>query len=400
MALTSHTARPKRVSRVGWIVLGVGGLGLLLAAVYLVPRVWRRLNRPPQLAVTLVASGFNQPTDIAATGVPDDLRLFVTERPGVIRVVLPGGTVPPTPFIDLTDRVEDSQYGEQGLLGLAFAPDYAATGDFYVYYTATSGDLRLAHFRVSADPNVADTTATVLLVITPAAPMHLGGDLAFGPDGNLYLGPGDGVTGESTDNNSQRLDSLLGKLLRIQVHGAAPYTVPADNPFVGTPGARPEIWALGLRNPWRFSFDAATGDLYIADVGQATHEELNRVPAGTPAGLNFGWPCQEGLLDRGLDSCPAKATYTPPIRDFERAEAGSIVGGFVYAGSRYPALRGHYIFGDFISSSLWLLPPGSTEPTSYWELGLLQPSTFGVDAAGELYVASFTEGKLFRVGTK
>ncbi len=400
MSMMRRLAQLKQLSWGWWVVLGLGALIGLGAGGYVGWKLWRRAHRPPQLAVTLIAEGFDQPTDIAATGAPDDTRLFVVERPGRIRVVLPDGTVAPALFLDITASVEDSEYGEQGLLGLAFDPAYAATGDFYVYYTANGGDIHLSHFRVSDDPNVADPAETILLSTSPEAPMHLGGDLTFGPDGNLYIGVGDGGTEDDPENDAQRLDSLLGKLLRVQVHGADPYTVPADNPFVNTAGARPEIWALGLRNPWRFSFDQATGDLYVADVGQATHEELNRVPAGTPAGVNFGWHCYEGLLDRGLTGCAADAAFTPPLKDFERAEASSIVGGFVYSGSRYPALSGSYLFGDFISSSLWLLRPGTTEPIPYWELGLLNPSTFGIDAAGEVYVASFTEGKLFRVGTK
>jgi len=382
------------------VVVGAGALIVLVAGAYVGWKLWKRLNRPPELAVTLIASGFDQPTDIANSGLPGDARLFVVERPGRIRLVQPDGTIAPTLFLDITERVEDTAYGEQGLLGLAFDPAYAATGDFYVYYTANGGDIHLSHFRVSANPDVADPAETVLLAITPQAPMHLGGDLAFGPDGYLYLGPGDGGTQDDPENDAQRLDSWLGKLLRIQVHGASPYTVPADNPFVNTAGALPEVWALGLRNPWRFSFDPATGDLFVGDVGQATHEEINRVPAGSPAGQNFGWHCYEGLVDRGLAGCSAGTAYTPPLRDFERAEASSIVGGFVYAGNRYRALRGSYIFGDFVSSSLWLLQPGATEPIPYWGLEVFNPSTFGVDVAGELYVASFTAGKLFQVGTK
>jgi glucose/arabinose dehydrogenase len=175
--------------------------------------------------------------------------------------------------------------------------------------------------------------------------------------------------------------------------------VPADNPFTQTPGARPEIWALGLRNPWRFSFDSA-GNLYIGDVGQATHEEIDRVPAGSPGGVNFGWHCTEGFLARDLAGCPLdpEEDYVAPVVDFTRVEIMSIVGGYVYEGSRYPKLRGGYVFGGFIASSLWLLPAGSAKPISYWETGLLNPSTFGEDIDGELYVASFTEGKLFQVG--
>ncbi|MCC7360903.1 MAG: PQQ-dependent sugar dehydrogenase [Anaerolineales bacterium] len=383
-----------------WAGLALGAVVVLAGGVYGGWRLYRRLTRPPQLTVTLYAQGLNQPTTIANTGVPGDQRLFVTERPGLIRVVLPDGALAPAPFLDLTAEVEDSQYGEQGLLGLAFAPDYAASGDFYVYYSANGNIVRLSHFAVSADPNVADPAETVLLTIKPDAPMHLGGDLAFGPDGYLYLGPGDGTAGEDPGSFAQRLDTLRGKLLRLDVHGAAPYTIPPDNPFVNTPGALPEIWALGLRNPWRFSFDAATGDLYIADVGQAAHEELDRVRAGTSAGLNFGWHCYEGLLVRAFSDCAPGAAFTAPIATFERVEAGAIVGGYVYHGNRYPALRDAYVFADFANSSLWLLRPDAEKPIPYWELGVANPSTFGVDAAGELYIASFSAGQLFSVGAR
>ena len=386
----------------GWagVGLALGALAVLVGGAYGGWRIYRRLTRPPQLAVTLYAQGLNQPTSIANTGVAGDQRLFVTERPGTIRVVQADGTLAPDPFLDLTAEVEDDQYGEQGLLGLAFAPDYAASGDFYVYYSANGNVLQLSHFKVSGDPDVADPTETVLLTIAPEAPMHLGGNLAFGPDGYLYLGPGDGSEGEDPGGYAQRLDTLRGKLLRLAMHGAAPYTIPPDNPFVNTAGALPEIWALGLRNPWRFSFDTATGDLYIADVGQATHEELNRVRAGTPGGLNFGWHCYEGLLVREFSDCTSGATFTAPIAAFERVEAGAIVGGYVYHGARYPALNGGYIFADFANSSVWLLRPDADKPIAYWELGVVNPSTFGVDGTGELYLASFSEGKLFAVGAK
>jgi len=382
-----------------WVLVLAGALALLAA----VPAVrWgraqlRRFFGPPALTVVPVASGLNQPTDIASTGVAGDERLFVVEREGRIQIVEPEGEVRPTPFLDLGDRVEFRTYGEQGLLGLVFDPDYAATGEFYVYYSDLNDDIQLSRFHVSDDPNLAAREETRLLNIETYAPLHYGGDLAFGPDGYLYVAVGVGAAEGGPHHLAQQTDSLLGKLLRLDVRAVPTYTIPAGNPFVATTGARPEIWARGLRNPWRISFDRETGELYIVDVGQSTAEEVNWQPADSPGGQNYGWPCYEGSTPYAPEACPPAETLTAPVIELNRDHAAVLVGGYVYRGERFPRLRGYYIFGDFSTSGLWRVRPGEWTPVSYWELGLTFPSTFGEDAAGELYVASFTTGALFRV---
>jgi glucose/arabinose dehydrogenase len=347
------------------------------------------------VAWALQAEGLVQPVDIAFTGVPTDTRLFAVERDGRIKIVLPNGTVLPDPFLDIDGLSSAETFTEMGLLGLVFDPQYLSNGYFYVYYTdfAPTGDLQLSRFQVSADPNVALTTEVKLLNIPhPGHTNHNGGDLSFGPDGYLYLAPGDG--GDSV--NAQDLDSLLGKVLRIDVTGVATYTIPLSNPFTDTVGKRPEIWAYGYRNPWRFSFDRQTGDLYIGDVGESAWEEIDRQPAASAGGENYGWPCFEGahVNDTGA-GCPPAGGSVAPIFEYGRSLGQAVTGGFVYRGTAYPALLGYYFFADFGSGRFWALNTGTDEAI---DLGLLpegaQPSSFGQDAAGALYVATFG-GKIY-----
>ena len=348
------------------------------------------------------AVGLAQPVDIAFTGIPTDTRMFVVERAGVIRIVLTDGTVLPTPFLDINGIVNSEVYTEMGLLGLAFDPDYASNGRFYVQYSdfadeggqADNGNIVLARYQVSVDPNVALTTGVKLLTIShPTNKNHNGGDLSFGPDGFLYMAPGDGAFSP----NAQTLTNLLGKVLRLDVSTAVTYTIPASNPFTQTAGAKPEIWSYGLRNPWRFSFDQATGELYVADVGQNAWEEVNRRPAGSAGGENYGWPCYEGNHAYNTLGCPAANTLTMPIFEYEHDPHVAVTGGYVYRGAAHPALNGYYFLADYGSSYFWAI---NTSNNAAVPLGSMlgesaNPSSFGQDPAGEVYVSDFNSGTIY-----
>ncbi|MDX1908636.1 MAG: PQQ-dependent sugar dehydrogenase [Bacteroidia bacterium] len=352
----------------------------------------------PEISLSPFVSGLTRPVDIAHAG---DSRLFVVEQPGTIRIILPNGTLRAEDFLDIQPRVRDNG-SEQGLLGLAFHPQYAQNGYFYVNYTNNQGNTRISRFRV--DPgniNLADTASeTILLTINQPYENHNGGDLAFGPDGYLYIALGDGGSGGDPQNYGQNPTSFLGKMLRIDVDSGTPYAIPSDNPFVGSSTVAPEIWALGLRNPWRFSFDRATGEMWIADVGQNNYEEIDVAPAGS-GGLNYGWRCYEGDATFNLNSC--NGTYTPPVFDYQHsfAQGSSVTGGFVYRGSAYPGLVGTYVFGDYNSGNFWLIRPdagGGYQTVLQGALmGRDQCSSFGEDAAGELYVASHKSGIIYEL---
>ncbi len=327
-----------------------------------------------------VATGLTDPTYVAHAGDGSG-RLFIVERPGRILVVPAGGGTPAT-FLDITDRVRSSGE-EEGLLSVAFHPSYPDTGVFYVYYTNTAGDNQVSGFSVTADPNVADaaTETLVLLIPHPVNSNHNGGQLQFGPDGFLYVGTGDGGAGGDPPDNAQHLETLLGKLLRVAADGS----VPAGNPFGGVSGARPEIWALGLRNPFRFSFDRATGDLYVADVGQNTREEIDVQPAGSAGGANYCWRRFEGFLPFDGSPCTGPGTPTPPVLDYGHDHLRcSITGGYVYRGPSGVLPAGAYLFGDFCSGEIFTLRNGFA--TRLLDT-TLRVSSFGEDEAGELYVA-------------
>lgn len=345
------------------------------------------------LRLVLVTDGLAQPVAVAHAA---DERLFVVEQAGVIRLVDSAGLAS-QPFLDIRDRVGSG--GERGLLGLAFPSDFASSGRFYAYYTDRSGTSVLSRFRVSDDPSRADPASEEVLIIQ-AQPRanHNGGQLAFGPDGYLYWGLGDGGGGGDPTNAGQNLATLLGKLLRIDVGPSSGYAVPPTNPFVTTEGALDEIWAYGLRNPWRFSFDRATGDLYVADVGQNQIEEVNFQSASSPGGQNYGWNVMEG------DACFAPASgcdqsgLVLPVFTYRHGPTTgrSITGGYVYRGQAIPELSGRYLYGDYVSGRVWV-----TDAASGWEGTLLWDadfsiSTFGEDAAGELYVVDH-DGRLYRL---
>jgi len=351
---------------------------------------------PPAPAAGLrlveVASGLDQPLYLTAPA--GDTRLFVVEQTGRIRIVS-GGALLPTPFIDLSAKI--SAGGERGLLSMAFHPDYAHNGFFYVDYTDTQGDTRVERYHVGASANVADP-ASAQRVLTVAQPYanHNGGLVMFGPDGYLYVGMGDGGSGGDPQGNGQNPAALLGKILRIDVNGAAPYAIPPTNPFVGQTGKRPEIWFTGVRNPWRFSFDREAGLLYLADVGQNAWEEVNVTPAAT-GGLNLGWNLMEASHCYGGGGCSQQG-LTLPVLEYSHADGCSITGGYVYRGSAVPAIRGHYFYADYcqgwIRSFRW--DGSQAVDRRSWDLGGIgNVTSFGEDAAHELYVTS-ANGRLYR----
>lgn len=339
-----------------------------------------------------VVSGLDLPIGIANAGDGSG-RLFVIERAGRIRVV-DGGQLLPKPFLNITDRV-GANSSERGLLGLAFHPNYKENGYFYVNYTDTSGNTVIARFQVTSDPNVADPASEKKLIgVQQPFPNHNGGSVVFGPDGYLYLGLGDGGSGGDPYGNGQSTNTLLGKILRIDVNGGDPYAIPADNPFANG-GGNPEIWAYGLRNPWRFSFDSVTGDLYIGDVGQDRWEEIDFLPAGSPGGANFGWNAMEGKHSYNGSDSPS---FVAPVIDYSHGDNGcSVTGGYVYRGPSLPEWNGVYFYGDYCTGKVWGLLKGD----SGWQSAFLfdtgtSISSFGVDENGEIYLAWYGGG-IFRL---
>jgi glucose/arabinose dehydrogenase len=343
---------------------------------------------PQQYQWTQVVTGLAAPVGIANAGDGSG-RLFIIEQPGRIRI-LQGGSLLGTPFLDITDRV-GANSSERGLLGLAFDPQYKQNGYFYVNYTDENGNTVIARFKVSGDANVADPgSEKKLLAVQQPFANHNGGSTVFGPDGYLYLGLGDGGSAGDPVGNAQSTNTLLGKILRIDVEHGDPYAIPPDNPFANG-GGKPEIWAYGLRNPWRFSFDAASGDLYIGDVGQDTWEEIDYLPAGSAGGTNFGWNQMEGLHPyKGSDS----ASFTAPVANYSHAEGGcSVTGGYVYRGQALPDWNGVYFYGDYCSGKVWgLLKNGSAwKSAQLFDTGT-SISSFGVDEDGEIYLAWYGGG--------
>ena len=332
---------------------------------------------------TPLASGLDQPLGVTNAG---DTRLFITLQRGTI-VIHDGTRVLPTPFLDVRSLV--SCCNERGLLGLAFHPRYKENGFFFIYYTRFDGDIVIARYRVSSDPNRADAnSATILLTLEHSQfGNHNGGQLQFGPDGYLYAGTGDGGSGGDPNNRAQTLSDPLGKILRLDVDAPAPY-IPASNPFAATAGARGEIWAYGLRNPWRFSFDRETGDLFIADVGQNIWEEVDLQPRTSTGGENYGWRRMEATHCFNPSSNCVDPSFKMPILEYSHADGScSVTGGYRYRGVRMPSLRGAYFYGDYCTGKLWV----ATQAGSAWSSRLLVDSTmnissFGEDLNGELYV--------------
>jgi len=369
----------------------------------------------PSLVLEPMGGGFSFSDPVDIQSPPDDPRLFIVEQGGTIRVIEADGiTVRATPFLDISGNVTTG--GERGLLGLAFHPDYDVNGRFFVHYSASpSGDTQISEFSVSADPNVADALSeSSVLSVTQPATNHNGGAIAFGPgDGYLYIALGDG--GSSCDGapggpHGQSLDTLLGKILRIDVDGGAPYAVPATNPFFGGPELE-EIWAYGLRNPWRISFDRETFDLYIGDVGQDAWEEIDVQPASSTGGENYGWAdyegsvCQDGSgTSCGGSTCPGGTTF--PVHEYPHelstncfGVAGSVTGGYVYRGCRMPGYHGTYFYADYCLGTVHSFEYAGGLATNLTDWPSLDATvaTFGQDRLGELYLADLGSGVVYRI---
>ena len=349
-------------------------------------------------ALELVASGLSSP--VYVTAPPGDAqRIFVVELTGTIKIIK-NAVLLETPFLDLQSVV--STGGEQGLFSMAFHPNYAQNGEFFVDYTDSNGDTRVDRYRASSDPDVADA-GSVELIITAAQPFsnHNGGQLDFGPDGMLYIALGDGGSGGDPLGNGQDLSTLLGTILRIDVDGGTPFAIPGDNPFVGDPAARDEIWAYGLRNPWRFAFDRETRDLYIADVGQSSLEEVNVQPAASGGGENYGWNIMEGSACFSPSSGCDQTGLVLPTLEYSHTDGCSITGGYVYRGTAIPVLAGHYLYADFCAG--WVksfrFEGGQAVDLRDWSGDLspgVQVASFGQDAQGKLYIMTLG-GSLYRI---
>jgi glucose/arabinose dehydrogenase len=342
-----------------------------------------------------VASGLSSP--LYLTSPANDSRLFVVEQAGRIRIIK-NGQVLAQPFLDIVSRV--SSGGERGLLSVAFHPSYAANGFFYVNFTDLAGDTRVERFNVSSNPDVGDASSSKLILgVTQPFANHNGGLNLFGPDGMLYIGLGDGGSGGDPQGNGQRTNTLLGKILRIDVDNGDPYSIPSGNPFANQSGARPEIWAFGLRNPWRFSFDRTAGLLFVADVGQGSLEEIDVVPT-TRAGVNYGWNIMEGSSCFGSGSC-STAGLEPPVIEYNHSGgACSVTGGYAYRGSAIPELAGHYFYSDYCAGFLrsFLYSNGAATDQRTWDVGTIGSVTsFGEDAAGEMYIV-VQQGRVYRIG--
>lgn len=398
-----QTTTPKS-HRIQIIVLAV----LLVVAVALVG--WLLLRKPTvnpvatsnstskevKAQVALFASGVEKPTGIAASGVANDKRLFVLSQSGKVNVVNGSGTVVTEPFLDVSSLV--SFGGEAGLLGMAFSPKYATDGYFYVNYIDKDLNTVVARYKVSSDENTADaSSAQVILKLKQPYQNHNGGALAFGPDGYLYIAFGDGGSAGDPHKYGQDMSTWLGKILRIDV-STLPYKSPADNPFVTTAGAKPEIWSTGLRNPWRISFDSKTHEMYIADVGQGEIEEID-VEAAGKGGNNYGWRCYEGEKEFKTDGCLTRDKYVFPALSYDHKEGRcSVTGGYVYRGVAYPDLTGKYFYGDYCGGQVYFMEKkdGKFSATKAIDTPY-KISTFGQDNAGELYLADYVSGAIYRI---
>ena len=342
------------------------------------------------------ASGLISPVCITHSG---DDRLFVANQQGIINTVSSTGVVNTTPFLDIRDRVVYG--GERGLLGIAFHPQYKTNGYFYVNYVGKGDSTQISRFSVNAvDPKLANPQSELkLMTIFQPYANHNGGDLKFGPDGYLYIGLGDGGSGGDPGNRAQNPKELLGKMLRIDVDRVNSYEIPVTNPFYNSTTTKGEIWALGLRNPWRFSFDRQTGDLWIADVGQNAIEEINFQPATSKGGENYGWRCYEGNQGYNTNECVPMANLTFPAYTYPQAQECSVTGGYVYRGSTTSPFFGHYFFTDYCSDKIWTLhkESGNWVKENFGTFTGNNFSTFGEDVNGQLYVAGITSGKIFRI---
>jgi glucose/arabinose dehydrogenase len=354
---------------------------------------------PLSISLELFAQGFTNPVDIKST---NDERLFVVEQLGKIKIINADGTVNATSFLDITDRTSNDG-GERGLLGLAFHPNYQENGFFYVnYIKEEDGNTRIARFSVSPDDaNIGDPeTEFVIYEAEQPYSNHNGGEVQFGPDGFLYIGLGDGGSADDPEERAQDLTSPMGKMLRINVDGVEPFEIPADNPFVGQENVLPEIWAYGLRNPWRYSFDSENGDLWIGDVGQSQWEEVDYFQAGSTSGVNYGWDCYEGYENFEEQNCDGGEVVQYPIHVYPHTDGVSITGGVVYRSNEFPNLYGKYIYADYGFGNIWAITKESdntfTNQIVKPSAGIL-PSVFGEDINKTLYVADYAGGKIYKI---
>lgn len=355
----------------------------------------------PAITLQSFSTGYNRPVAIEHCG---DSRLFVVQQRGLIIISDSLGNRLSTPFLNLSGIVSQSG-NERGLLGLAFHPNYATNGYFYVNYTAESnGNTYIARYtRNTSNPNLADPSSQVILMtITQPYSNHNGGNLEFGPDGYLYIGMGDGGSGGDPENYAQTSSSLLGKMLRIDIDNGSPYSIPPSNPFVDSTPFAPAIWALGLRNPWRFSFDQLTGDMWIGDVGQGNWEEIDFEPAGSAGGLNYGWKCYEGNATYSSGSCGTVTTHTGPVFVYDNDALGcSVTGGIVYRGAQFNNMYGYYLFADYCSGRFWTtlrnVSLNTFNTTAIKDTTDYQYSAFGEDRYGELYVTALGEGRIYKI---
>lgn len=354
----------------------------------------------PDLVLREVITGLDQPVHVTHAGDGSG-RLFLVEKPGRIKIAQ-NGTPLEEPFLDITRRVKSSG-NEQGLLSVAFPPDYTNKGHFYVNYTReTDGATVIARYRITENANIANPDSEeILLTIPQPYENHNGGQIAFGPDGYLYIGMGDGGSSGDPEERAQAPGDLLGKLLRIDVEtGATPYAIPPTNPYTQTTSYRPEIWALGLRNPWRFSFDRATGNLYTADVGQNRYEEVHVQPAAGTGGENYGWDIMEGLhCYEPSEGCDQSGLTLPVVEYAHQQGNCSVTGGFVYRGPGVPRMQGIYFYGDYCTGFIWgLRPNGATwENQLLADTALTRLTSFGEDEAGNLYATDLNTGSVYRL---
>lgn len=361
----------------------------------LVPLTGPAAQPVSEIQIVPLAAGLRKPVTMVEVV---DGRYFVAQQDGRIQIIADGELLP-EPFLDINEQLA-TDGSERGLLGLAFHPEYAQNGYFYVVYTNVAGDTEISRFsRSEDDPNRADPeSGRLILFIEQPYGNHNGGQLLFGPDGYLYIGLGDGGAVGDPYDNAQDVGTLLGTILRLDVDGAEPYAIPEDNPFVTRRGARGEVWAYGLRNPYAFSFDAETHDLYIGDVGQEGPEEINFQPAEGTAGVNYGWPYREGSGCYEVESCRSQGLQLPIFEYGHGAEGCAVIGGQVYRGEMFPEWRGNYFYSDFCSGIIWTLR--YDEALAGWvrtagaDTGLpISALVSGVD--GELYVLAYKEGAVY-----
>lgn len=368
------------------------------------------VGEPSPLSITIEewsdgpnGNGFNKPVDIAHA---NDGRIFIVEQDGVIWICDSLGQVNTVPFLNI-DNIVNSSGNEQGLLGLAFHPDYDQNGYFYVNYTSpvgggNGGTSHVSRFSVSADPDVADPNSEMIVyTVSQHSSNHNGGKVAFGPDGYLYIGFGDGGGANDSGNWAQNTGNALGKMIRIDVDGGSPYVVPLDNPFLNDPNTLDEIWAIGLRNPWRFSFDADSGDLWMGDVGQNAFEEIDFQPANSTGGENYGWRCYEGNSTFNTSGCGPSSDYVFPVTVHPLTGGWcAITGGFVYRGATFPLLTGHYIYTEYCTGQFYTLSDdgnGGFVRTNVLNAGQFGFASFGEDMYKEMYVANQSNGLIYKI---